>query len=97
MFYLQINDKLFVLVLLIYFVADRWYVFASKWFAGDVKWVLVQPRKQLEKLSEPNVQLIGHLCDVPAVAIGITVAESSANRIIDKQQIVFIMPRIWIF
>lgn len=83
--YLQINYKLFVFVLLVDFMADRWYIFAGKWFTGNVKWILVQPRKELEKLPKPNVQLIGHLCDVLAIAIWVAIAESSADRIIDKQ------------
>lgn len=83
--YLQINYKLFVFVLLVDFIANRRYIFAGEWFAGNVKRILVQPRKQLEKLPEPYVQMIGHLCDVLAVAIWIGITESSADRIIDEQ------------
>lgn len=83
--YLQINYKFFVFILLVDFIANRRYIFAGKWLAGDEKWILVQPRKQLEKLPQPDVQMIGHLCDVAAIAVWIGIRESSADRAINEQ------------
>lgn len=89
---LQVEHELLVLVLLEYFVADGRDVLPGERLAGDEERILVEPREQLNELPQRDVEVVGRLGDVCAVAVRISVAVACAHRLIDEQDVVFQVP-----